>query len=382
MSASFPVRVAAIDAGSNAIRLVVADFAGPARYRVVARRRVPVRLGHRVFTEGELDEETLAEGVAALRDFREEMDALGVERYRAVGTSATREAGNRDRFLDKIRVESDMVLEPITGEEEVRLVHLAVSRRIDLSRGRWMLVDLGGGSVEVSLVDGEDVVWSQSHRIGTVRLLETLEAAEGCHDALREWVGQQLERLPVPVSTSGRGPRDRGPSAPGPRDPGPSNRAPVGLAATGGNIESIARLALAYVEPLKLSVLSLRRLDAVIHMLSSMSVAERVRNLGLRPDRADVILPAALVYRHFAGLAGVDRIAVPSVGVKDGVLLEAAMGRGARAVASSDACALVCADVPAPALGSSAQTPATESRQAGCRRTAPEEPRGRPGPPV
>lgn len=360
MSASFPVRVAAIDAGSNAIRLVVADFAGPARYEVVARRRVPVRLGHRVFTEGELDEETLAEGVAALRDFREEMDALGVERYRAVATSATREAGNRDRFLDKIRVESDMVLEPITGEEEVRLVHLAVSRRIDLSRGRWMLVDLGGGSVEVSLVDGEDLVWSQSHRVGTVRLLETLEAAEGCHDALQEWVGRQLKRLPVPVSTSG----------------------PVGLAATGGNIESIARLALACVEPLKLSVLSLRRLDAVIHMLSSMSVAERVRNLGLRPDRADVILPAALVYRHFAGLAGVDRIVVPSVGVKDGVLLEAATGRDARAVASSDACALVCADVPAPALGSSARTPAAESRQAGCRRTAPEEPRGRPGPPV
>ncbi len=332
MNASFPVRVAAIDAGSNAIRLVVADFAGPARYEVVVRRRVPVRLGHRVFTEGELDEETLAEGVAALRDFREEMDALGVERYRAVATSATREAGNRDRFLDKIQVESDMVLEPITGEEEVRLVHLAVSRRIDLSRGRWMLVDLGGGSVEVSLVDGEDLVWSQSHRIGTVRLLETLEAAEGCHDTLQQWVGQQLEHLAVPVSTSGRGPRDRGPSAPGPRDACPSAQAPIGLAATGGNIESIARLALAYVEPLKLSVLSLRRLDAVVHMLSSMSVAERVRNLGLRPDRADVILPAALVYRHFAGLAGVDQIAVPSVGVKDGVLLEVATGRGARAV--------------------------------------------------
>ena len=318
MSASFPVRVAAVDAGSNAIRLVVADFASPARYEVVARRRVPVRLGHRVFTEGELDEETLAEGVAALRGFREEMDALGVERYRAVATSATREAGNRDRFLDKIRVESDMVLEPITGQEEVRLVHLAVSRRIDLSRGRWMLVDLGGGSVEVSLVDGEDLVWSQSHRVGTVRLLETLEAAEGCHDTLQQWVGQQLEHLAVPVSTCGRGPRD----------PGPGTQAPVGLAATGGNIESIARLALAYVEPLKLSVLSLRRLDAVVHMLSSMSVAERVRNLGLRPDRADVILPAALVYRHFARLAGVDQIVVPSVGVKDGVLLEVAAHLG------------------------------------------------------
>lgn len=310
MSASFPVRVAAIDAGSNAIRLVVADFSGPVNYDVVVRRRMPVRLGHRVFTEGELDDETLAHGVAAFRDFRTEMDALGVKRCRAVATSATREAANRDRFLDRIRVESDIELEPITGEEEARLVHLAVSRRIDLARGRWMLVDLGGGSVEVSLVNHERILWSQSHRIGTVRLLETLDAAEGCHDTLRQWVARQLQGLAVPHVDSNRD----------------SDRGPVGLAATGGNIESIARLALAYVDSLKLSVLSLRRLDAVLRMLSSMSVAERIRDLGLRPDRADVIFPAALVYRHFATLASVNRIVVPAVGVKEGVLLEVVAG--------------------------------------------------------
>lgn len=305
-SARFPVRVAAIDAGSNAIRLVVADFAGPNSYDVVARRRVPVRLGHRVFTEGALDDETLARGVAAFRGFRDEMDALGVERCRAVATSATREAANRDRFLDRIRAESDIELEPITGDEEARLVHLAVGRRIDLSRGRWMLVDLGGGSVEVSLVDHERIHWSQSHRVGTVRLLETLAAAEGCHDTLREWVARQLEPLSVPRLDS--------------------RRKSVALAATGGNVESIARLALAYLDPLKIAVLSLRRLDAVIRMLSPMSVAERIRDLGLRPDRADVILPAALVYRYFAKLAQTDRIVVPAVGLKDGALLEIASG--------------------------------------------------------
>ncbi len=285
---------------------MVADFSGPASYEVVVRRRVSVRLGHRVFTEGELDDETLAQGAAAFRGFRAEMDALGVERYRAVATSATREAANRDRFLNRIRAESDIELEPITGDEEARLVHLAVGRRIDLSRGCWMLVDLGGGSVEVSLVDHERILWSQSHRVGTVRLLETLEAAEGCHDTLRQWVARQLEPLVVP-------------------HPG-NRRVPVALAATGGNVESIAQLALAYVDPLKIAVLSLRRLEAVIQMLSSMSVAERIRDLRLRPDRADVILPAALVYRYFAKLAQADRIVVPAVGLKEGVLLEVATG--------------------------------------------------------
>ena len=137
-------------------------------------------------------------------------------------------------------------------------------------------------------------------------MLETLEAAEGCHDTLRQWVARQLEPLVVP--------------RPGNR------RVPVALAATGGNVESIARLALAYVDPLKIAVLSLRRLEAVIQMLSSMSVAERIRDLRLRPDRADVILPAALVYRYFAKLAQADRIVVPAVGLKEGVLLEVATG--------------------------------------------------------
>lgn len=266
---------------------------------------MPVRLGHGVFTEGGFDEETLAAGVAAFRGFREQIDALGVTRTRAVGTSATREASNRQRFLDQVLAEARISLEPISGKEEARLVHLAVSRKIDLSRGRWVLLDLGGGSVEVSLVDETGILWSRSFRIGTVRLLETLEAAEGCHDTLRQWVARQLRLLAIPPHESGR-------------------QGPPAFAATGGNIEAIARLALSYVDPLRLAILSKNRLDAVIRLLAGMTVAERIRKLQLRPDRADVILPAALVYRHFAELVQNDQIVVPGVGLKEGVLLDVA----------------------------------------------------------
>ena len=200
-------------------------------------------------------------------------------------------------------------LEPISGAEEARLIHLAVRRRVDLSRGRWILVDLGGGSVEVSLVSDAGILWSESYRIGTVRLLETLATARGCHDSLRAWVRRQLSALTIP-----------------PPDAYPG---PTAFAATGGNIEAIARLALSYMDPLKLAILPTNRLDAVIHLLNAMSVAERTRELRLRPDRADVILPAALVYRHFAQLAHAEHIVVPSVGVKEGVLLDVAGGVGA-----------------------------------------------------
>jgi len=305
-SAPFPVRVAAIDAGSNAIRFVVADFTGPDRYNVVHKIRQPIRLGHRVFTHAELDDETMKWAVAAFRLFRREIDARGVDRYRAVATSATREATNRGSFLDRIREESGIVLEPISGAEEARLVHLAVRSRVDLSRGRWILVDLGGGSVEVSLVDDTGILWSESYRVGTVRLLETLAEAEGCHDSLRAWVGRQLRALTIPPPEGYPG--------------------PTAFAATGGNIEAIAELALSYVDPLNLALLPINRLDAVIHLLTAMSVPETIHELRLRPDRADVILPAALVYRHFADIAGADQIVVPSVGVKEGVLLDVAAG--------------------------------------------------------
>ncbi len=297
-------RVAAIDAGSNAIRFVAADFNGPSSFEVVKKIRVPVRLGHGVFIEGGLDERTMGEAVRAFRRFRHWIDTLGVERFRAVGTSATREAANRDLFLERVREEAGIVLEPISGAEEARLVHLAVRSRVDLSHGRWILVDLGGGSVEISLVDDSGILWSESYEVGTVRLLETLAAASGCHDSLGTWVRLQLAALTIPPPHAYPG--------------------PTAFAATGGNIEAIARLALSYVDRRQPALLPVRRVDAVIQLVSAMTVAERIDELRLRPDRADVILPAALVYRHFAKLVQAESIVVPSVGVKEGVLLDVA----------------------------------------------------------
>ena len=376
--ASGPVtRIAAIDAGSNAIRFVVADVVGAARgveapgvgsvaaagrgrgvpaerrpaagragsppaFRVVRKVREPIRLGREAFTVGHLNEDAMDAAARAFRGFRREIDALGVERFRAVATSATREARNRDAFLARIRDEADIDLEPISGAEEARLVHLAVRSRVDLSGARWVLADLGGGSVEVSVADHAGIHWSRSYEIGTVRLLETLEAARGCHDSLRAWVARELETLVIPgadVLAGGRdadGGRDAGVGASafgaGAAAGGRSSpaAAPAAFAATGGNIEALARMALSQLDPLRIALLPVHRLDAVIHLLAGMTVRERMDELRLRPDRADVVLPAALVYRHVAALAGADHIVVPSVGVKEGVLLDVAAGARVR----------------------------------------------------
>src|SRR5690606_25151760 len=140
--ASCPLRVGAVDVGSNAIRFFAAEFAGPDRFAVIEQARVPVRLGQSVFETGRLGAEAMDAAAAALAAFRARMVALGLVAYRAVATSAVRESANGAAFLARLHEEADLVLEPITAAEEARLVHRAVRSRLELADGDWLLVDV------------------------------------------------------------------------------------------------------------------------------------------------------------------------------------------------------------------------------------------------
>jgi exopolyphosphatase/guanosine-5'-triphosphate,3'-diphosphate pyrophosphatase len=298
---AFPVRVGCVDMGSNAIRCLVAEFVNESQYAPLVSDRVPVRLGHGAYLSGRLDEGAMDAAIRALAAFRDQMRALEVEHYRAVATSAVREAKNGDAFADRVRDEAGIDLEPISGSEEARLVHLAVASRLPLGRRRWLLADLGGGSVEVSLVDQHGTFWSESHTMGSVRLLEELTEAGADPGRFRRLLEEYVSALRVPATVgTGR---------------------IAGYVATGGNIETLAKLAGAETDP-EVSRLNVDSLRAVIEQLARLSYRERVAELGLREDRADVVLPAALVYLRLAELCGVDSILVPHVGVKEGVLLD------------------------------------------------------------
>jgi exopolyphosphatase/guanosine-5'-triphosphate,3'-diphosphate pyrophosphatase len=298
---SFPVRVGCVDMGSNAIRFLVAEFVNEAQYATLVSERVPVRLGHGIYLSGRLEDGAMEAAVRALAAFREQMTALAVEHYRAVATSAVREAGNGDEFVDRIRTEAGVDVEPISGSEEGRLVHLAVASRVALGRRRWLLADLGGGSVEVSLVDQHGTYWSESHTMGSVRLLEVLTEAGADRGRFRRLLEEYVSVLRVTSKVGG-------------------SRI-AGYIATGGNIETLAKLAGAEPSP-EVSRLPVDSLRAVVEQLARMSYRQRVDELGLREDRADVVLPAALVYLRLAELCAADTIIVPHVGVKEGVLLD------------------------------------------------------------
>lgn len=294
-----PLRVAAIDVGSNAIRFLAAGFLQTQQFEVLDEIRAPVRLGHEVFRSGRLDAVVMDAAVETLASFRERIDALGVAHYRAVATSAIRESANGAAFVERVHEEAGVVLEPITGAEEARLVHQAVRTRIDLGTGRWLLVDLGGGSVEVSVADDQRVRWSVSHPLGAVRLLEELDVEGDDLGRFRRRLEEYIAPLRVPV---------RGGLS--------------GFVATGGNSEALARLSDAPCDARGVSSVPLKALQSTIEMLAAMTPDERIARLGLRQDRADVILPAALVYERLCARAGFGGILVPHVGVRDGLVLE------------------------------------------------------------
>lgn len=288
--------------GSNAIRFAVADFTAAQQFSYLVEERVPVRLGHEVFLTGRLAPQAIDATVQALAGFRRRMVALGVAHYRAVATSATRESRNGDELLARARREAGVNLDVITGTEEGRLVHLAVCQKIPLGRDRWVLVDLGGGSVEVSLADGSGPIWVESHNVGSVRLLEELAGAAERPGAFRRLLEEYAEALRIPsAARSGKA---------------------KGFIATGGNMETLARLAGTRVSAAGVTVVPLSSLRAVTETLSRLSYRQRVVQLGLKEDRADVVLPAALIIERLARLTGATRIVAPAVGLKEGLLLD------------------------------------------------------------
>ena len=217
--------------------------------------------------------------------------------HRAVATSATREAKNRSTFLDRVHEETGIDLELIPGTEEARLVALGVRAKVKLS-GTAVILDVGGGSSELALLQKGEILLVESHNLGTVRLLE--QARGGSLRIFRETV--RAARFPLLES------------------------------GTGGNVEALASLNSADADkddsvrkPVSVPV---SRLQSVMESLAKLTPEERVKKYNLRPDRADVIVPAGAIFEYVAKRTRVPKILVPFVGLVDGVLLDLARAAG------------------------------------------------------
>jgi exopolyphosphatase/guanosine-5'-triphosphate,3'-diphosphate pyrophosphatase len=307
--AELATALAAIDIGSNAIRLVVGEQDASGEITVIKKVREPVRLGQDVFTDGIITEKTRARAIESFLSFKDMMKALGVTKHRAVATSALREAKNRESFIQEVKRATGIAIDVIDGLEEGRLIFSAVAHRVDLHEKVSLLIDIGGGSVELTVADHGRPIATQTFKLGTVRLLQFL-AERGLKERhlrglieeqfapARQFIAQQSRKLHIDQAIG-----------------------------TGGNLECLGKLRVALLQ--KSSIFSMSRddLGKITTHLQSMTCKERVQFLRLRPDRADVVVPAALVTLAVLHAADSEILMVPYVGLRDGLLADLAEKR-------------------------------------------------------
>lgn len=300
--ADFPLRVAAIDIGSNAIRFIAAEFLNSSRYIVLESERAPVRLGAGTFSQGRLLPEATRAALQALRRFKERLRILNIEHYRIIATSAVRESSNSRKFLERVHKQLNMPLEIVSGSEETQLVYRSLKPVISLGKNPWLLANLGGGSLETALINQSGVLASETHTIGAVRLIEEFKSSADNPQEfvrrLKDYVATlrlSLEKIRPPLA---------------------------GFIATGGNIEELAKMANAPQRPEGTRVLSRTSLRHLLQELPGLSIAQRMVRWGIYQDRADVIVPAAVVYDHLSTLSGLKTMLVPYTGTKEGILFD------------------------------------------------------------
>jgi exopolyphosphatase/guanosine-5'-triphosphate,3'-diphosphate pyrophosphatase len=298
-----PVQLAAIDAGSNAIRLVIARATSLSQIQILDTERAAVRLGHNAFTRRLLDEDTMNRATRAFREFRDRMDRHQVTAYRAVATAAAREARNYRVLMERIRRKTGIELEVISSEEEARLVCSAVHGALGDRIQPRLIFDLGGGSLELNFFDHGELEHRVALPLGTIRLMETYSISgpidEDHANRLRYHILALLRSaLPSPPKLS---------------------RAIA--VACGGNAEALARIAAGPAFE-RVPTINVRLLRDQTWRLMRLDVPRRMRVFRLRQDRAEVVGIAAIIFSTLAKWLDLRSMLVPGVGVREGILLD------------------------------------------------------------
>ena len=286
------VNYAAIDIGSNAVRLLIKSIDREAvqekKIKKVMMLRVPLRLGFDVFSIGELSEKKADKLRRLMKAFRQLMKIYDVDDYRACATSAMRDARNGRTIIKKIEKDTGIRIEIIDGQEEARMIYNNLIECMEDRLGNYMYVDVGGGSTEINLLTNGELVWSVSYNIGTVRMLS---------NAVKEGTWQQMEEELMKVT---------------------EGVAAINIIGSGGNINKLFRLA--DKKDKKLQRLPVSSLQTVYDVLKPLTPEERVEAFSLKQDRADVIVPAAEIFLKIAEVVHAEYIYVPVIGLSDGII--------------------------------------------------------------
>ncbi|RVU24633.1 phosphatase [Sandaracinomonas limnophila] len=284
------MKFAAIDIGSNAARLQISsvlDNEGQMSFKRVEYVRFALRLGHDVFTNGEISPESEVRIFKLLHSYKLLMELHEVRDYAICATSAMREAANSGPIVTRIQKILDMKINIIEGNREAELINDVVVKSLHPQKN-YLHIDVGGGSTELNIYQNHQKIASKSFKIGSVRLLEGKEK-EGDWDKMKRWIATQMEEIKGPITAVG----------------------------TGGNINKLYNLSDNADDSKTIGFVELNR---IADYVASFSYEDRVHKLRLNTDRADVIVPAASIYLSAMKEAGCQEIFVPDLGLKDGII--------------------------------------------------------------
>jgi exopolyphosphatase/guanosine-5'-triphosphate,3'-diphosphate pyrophosphatase len=283
------LKFAAIDMGSNAVRLLLSgvfEDGYSATFRKMSLVRMPIRLGDDAFTQKCISDEKISQLVKTMIGFKHLIESFEPLDFMACATSAMREAENGPQICERILQDTAIKIEIIDGKKEAQIIFKNKSADLFGGNDAYLYVDIGGGSTEITLFSQGQIIAARSFNIGTIRLLAGL-VSKAYWKKMRQW----LKNYSAPYSSM----------------------AAIG---SGGNINKVFRLANCKTG----KPLSENKMMKVRRFLKHFTVEQRIKELGLRPDRADVIIPALDIYLKVMKWAGVREIYVPQVGLADGIV--------------------------------------------------------------
>lgn len=282
----------AVDIGSNAIRLLIANVIEEEGKKTLFKKsslvRVPIRLGTDTFVSGAISDENTSRIVDAMKAFKLIMKVHGVEKYKACATSAMREATNGLDVVAKVKDKTTIEIDIIDGKKEAVIISSTDLKKFINSNDSYLYVDVGGGSTELTIFSKGRVINSKSFKLGTVRLLNnSKEFNKELFKKMEQWIKQNTNDLKR-----------------------------VSLIGSGGNINRIFKMSGREIgKPLSYIYLSTQ-----YEYLKKMSYKQRITKLGMNPDRADVIIPATKIYLSAMKWSNSRQIFVPKIGLADGII--------------------------------------------------------------
>lgn len=282
----------AIDIGSNAIRLLISNVIvsedKEPQFKKSSLVRVPIRLGADAFVSGIISEQNTNRMIDAIEAFKLLMKVHGVKTYKACATSAMREATNGKEVVEKIHRKTGVQIDIIGGKEEAKIISSTDLNQLIEGNNSYLYVDVGGGSTEITLFSKGKIITSKSFKMGTVRLLNNKKSTnKEMFSNVEKWIKKNTKNLKK-----------------------------VCLIGSGGNINKLFKMS-GRTEGKPISYIYL---NAQYQFLKQMSFNERISELSLNPDRADVIIPATKIYLSAMKWSGARKIYVPKIGLSDGII--------------------------------------------------------------